>query len=341
MHEALHYQQHGQALSCHLCPKNCIIAEGRTGFCRVRQNTGGKLYSLNYAQVTSRGLDSIEKKPLYHFYPGSRILSLGTWGCNFACQFCQNWQIAHAQPPAAVLKPEVALDLAREFVSQGNIGIAYTYSEPSVWYEYTLETARLVKAAGLNNVLVTNGFIQDQPLAELLPFIAAMNIDVKAFTHEFYQQICSGQLEQVKRTVEQAARQCHIEITTLLVPGLNDTEDEITALAEWLAGINADIPLHFSRYFPNYRMNIPPTPLNTLEMAYQTARKYLNYVYIGNVGGDGMNTYCPQCGFKVIDRLGGYSFLTGQNEGTAKKCPQCRSRIAITGDIRFYDRGWC
>lgn len=337
MREALHYKQHGQHVACNLCPKNCIIAAGRTGFCRVRQNTDGKLYSLNYAQATAQALDPIEKKPLYHFYPGSMILSLGTWGCNFACQFCQNWHIAQDEPPTLELEPQAAADLASQSVTRGNIGVAYTYSEPSVWYEYILDTAQLVKTAGLSNVLVSNGFINEQPLAELLPVIDAMNIDVKAFNNDYYQKVCAGQLEHVKRTVEQAAKECHIEITTLLVPGLNDSETETAELAKWLSGINADIPLHFSRYFPNYKMDAPPTPVSTLQLAYQTARRYLNYVYIGNVGGDGTNTYCPECGYKVIDRLGGYSRLINQDNGNCaeKSCPQCGRRIHITGDIRY------
>ncbi len=339
MREALHYKQQGPNVACSLCPKNCTIAEGRTGFCRVRRNTGGKLYSLNYAQATAQALDPIEKKPLYHFYPGSTILSLGTWGCNFACQFCQNWHIAQDQPPTALLEPQAAAALASRLVSRGNIGIAYTYSEPSVWYEYILDTAQLVRAAGLTNVLVSNGFINEQPLADLLPFIDAMNIDVKAFNNEYYQKVCAGQLEHVKHTVEQAAKKCHIEITTLLVPGLNDSETEIAEMAKWLSGINADIPLHFSRYFPNYKMDVPPTPISTLQLAHKTARKYLKYVYIGNVGGDGTNTYCPACGYKVIDRIGGYSRLTTPDNADCfeKYCPQCGRSIYITGDIRFSD----
>ncbi len=331
MHEALHYEQQGQAVTCGLCPKNCSISEGRTGFCRVRQNTGGKLYSLNYAQATAQALDPIEKKPLYHFYPGSNILSLGTWGCNFSCEFCQNWQIAQAQPQTALLEPQAAASLARQLASQGNIGIAYTYSEPSVWYEYILDTARLVQQAGLVNIMVSNGFINKEPLQELLPHIAAMNIDVKAFTDEFYQKVCAGKLADVKRTVEQAAGQCHVEITTLLIPGLNDSVEEIASLARWLSGISADIPLHLSRYFPNHKLDVPPTPVSTLEDAYKVAREYLNYVYLGNVGGRGNNTYCPQCGYKVIDRVQGYSQLTGLE----KNCPQCGRGIPIAGEIRL------
>lgn len=336
MHEALYYEPQGQAVVCRLCPKGCTIAEGRTGFCRARTNTGGKLYSLNYAQTTAQALDPIEKKPLYHFYPGSTILSLGTWGCNFACKFCQNWHIAQEQPQTGSLEPQEAANLATQLTGRGNIGIAYTYSEPSVWYEYILDTARLVQAAGLKNVLVSNGFINEQPLAELLPFIDAMNIDVKAYSDNFYQKVCAGQLEQVKRTVEQAAKHCHVEITTLVVPGLNDSERELSALAEWLASINADIPLHFSRYFPNYKMDAPPTPVSTLTMAYNTARKYLHYVYIGNIGGEFNNTYCPECGYKIIDRLNGYSYLAEDAEnGAGKNCPQCGRSIYIIGKVNF------
>lgn len=335
MREALHYEQQGQVVACKLCPKHCIITEGQTGFCRVRRNTGGKLYNINYAQATAQALDPIEKKPLYHFHPGSTILSLGTWGCNFACQFCQNWHIAQAQPQFTLLEPQAAAALASQLVSQGNIGIAYTYSEPSVWYEYILDTARLVQAAGLSNILISNGFINEQPLQELLPYIAAMNIDVKAFTNEFYQKVCAGELTHVKRTVEQAAQQCHVEITTLIIPELNDSVEEIASLAKWLSGISADIPLHLSRYFPNHKMEVPPTSVRTLEAVASAAREYLNYVYLGNVGGNGTNTFCPQCSCKVIDRLSGYSRLTDPG----KKCPQCGHSIPIKGEIRLSDRG--
>ncbi|HWR44430.1 AmmeMemoRadiSam system radical SAM enzyme [Sporomusa sp.] len=329
MREALHYTQHDKGITCSLCPKSCIISEGQTGFCRVRQHTGGKLYSLNYAQATAQALDPIEKKPLYHFYPGSYILSLGTWGCNFACKFCQNWHIAQDNPSVTNLEPQAAVALASHLIGQGNIGIAYTYSEPSVWYEYILDTASLVQAAGLKNVLVTNGFINQQPLQELLPHIDAMNIDVKAFNNDFYKKVCAGELEHVKQTVKLAAQHCHVEITTLVVPGLNDSESEIAGLAEWLAGISPDIPLHLSRYFPNYKMDAPPTPVSTLERAYKIASKALNYVYIGNTGGEGSDTYCPDCGYKVIDRLGGYSRLNQKN------CPQCGNSISITGEVQF------
>ncbi|MDF2876706.1 MAG: AmmeMemoRadiSam system radical enzyme [Sporomusa sp.] len=329
MREALHYTPHDKGIACSLCPKNCFINEGQTGFCRVRQNTGGRLYSLNYAQATAQALDPIEKKPLYHFYPGSYILSLGTWGCNFACRFCQNWHIAHANPQVTALEPQAAAALANHLLGQGNIGIAYTYSEPTVWYEYILDTASLIRASGLQNVLVTNGFINPKPLQELLPYIDAINIDVKAFNNDFYQKVCAGRLDQVKETVKLAAQQCHIEITTLIVPGLNDSDAEIADMAEWLADISPDIPLHLSRYFPNYKMDAPPTPVSTLEQAGKIACQALNYVYLGNTGGEGSATYCPECCYKVIDRLKRNSRLNKKN------CPRCGSSISITGEVKF------
>jgi pyruvate formate lyase activating enzyme len=306
-----------------------VIGEGGTGFCRVRKNRGGKLYSGNYAACSSYALDPIEKKPLYHFYPGSYIFSLGTWGCNFACRFCQNWQIAQGEPDTVELPPAKAVATATG-VDRRNIGIAYTYSEPSVWYEYVLDTARLARQGGLKNVLVTNGFINPEPLRELLPHIDALNIDVKAFNEEFYRTICAGCLADVQRTVELAAASAHVEVTCLVVPGLNDSREELAELARWLAGVNKDIPLHFSRYFPNYRLNTPPTPLATLEMAYNTARQYLNYVYLGNIGAAGVNTLCPVCAATVVDRI-----RLCNNLAADKKCPRCGSGIAIVGDIKL------
>ena len=330
MREAMYYQLQGQNVMCSLCPKGCVIAEGQTGFCRVRKNIGNKLYAANYAACSSCALDPIEKKPLYHFYPGSLILSLGTWGCNFSCTFCQNWQIAQDTPSTESLMPDRAVEMAKQYESQGNIGIAYTYSEPSVWYEYVLDTAKAARLAGLKNVLVTNGFINREPLQELLPYIDALNIDVKAFNNAFYHTVCAGGLESVKQTVELAASVCHVEITALLVPGFNDEVTEIDKLAQWLAGIDRNIPLHFTRYFPNHKMDVPPTPESTMRTAQQIARQYLNYVYLGNLSSDGGKTYCPQCSQLVIDRSKSYSYLVDHN-----KCPQCGSVISIVGEPRF------
>jgi pyruvate formate lyase activating enzyme len=329
VHEALYYEPHERGVVCRLCPKECVIGEGRSGFCRARRNAGGRLFAANYGACSSYALDPIEKKPLYHFYPGSSIFSVGTWGCNFACRFCQNWQIAQDEPDTVAMTPEQAVAAAAG-AGRGNIGIAFTYSEPSVWYEFVLDTARLARSAGLKNALVTNGFINPRPLAELLSFIDALNIDVKAFNDKFYREICAGSLAEVKRTVELAAAATHVEVTCLVVPGLNDDAAELEALAAWLAGISKDIPLHFSRYFPNYKLDAPPTPIATLERAYETARRHLHYVYVGNVGTAGVNTPCPECGLVVIDRLRRESRLAAD-----KKCPRCGSGIAVVGELSF------
>ncbi len=269
---------------CRLCPHECVLTAGATGLCRSRKNEGGQICSLNYARVASIALDPIEKKPLYHFHPGSLILSVGTFGCNFKCGYCQNWSIAHRDAHTTKMTPEELADLAVAYVGKGNIGVAYTYNEPTIWIEFVLETSRLVRERGLANVLVTNGFISPEPLEELLPLTDAMNIDVKAFSEGFYEKYCKGSLADVKKTVERAAQSCHVEITTLVIPGLNDSHEEIAELAQWLSTIDPDIVLHLSRFFPGYRMNdIPPTPRSTLENARESALQYLSHVYLGNI----------------------------------------------------------
>lgn len=269
---------------CLLCPHGCVIKPDGLGACRVRKNIDGTLYSINYGEVTSINLDPIEKKPLSMFYPGSMILSAGTFGCNLKCSFCQNWTIAHDDARSVHISPQQLADRASELADRGNIGIAYTYNEPSIWYEFVYDTCKLVRDRGLKNVIVTNGFINKEPLNELLPFIDAMNIDVKAFTASFYMEICKATLENVMETVEIAAKKCHVELTTLVIPDLNDSIDEIEKLSKWIASISPDIPLHLSRYFPNYKMtHIPPTPKETLIIAREKALEHLNHVYLGNV----------------------------------------------------------
>ena len=283
MHTAKYWQASGNDVRCNLCPHFCVIQPGRTGRCRVRLNEGGALFSHNYGEVTSIALDPIEKKPLYHFFPGQMILSVGTWGCNLHCQFCQNWQIAHGDPAFVATSPGKLAELAEE---QGplNIGVAFTYSEPVVWFEYVCDAAVAVRKRGLKNVLVTNGFINPEPFAELLPLMDAMNIDLKSFREPFYQDICGGELAAVKRTIVTAAASCHVEVTTLLIPGLNDGDEEIIELARWLASINPAIPLHLSRYFPRYQFELPATPVERLLRARGLAEQYLDNVYVGNIG---------------------------------------------------------
>lgn len=269
---------------CSLCPHHCIIKPGGIGACRARKNIDGKLYSLNYGKVASIALDPIEKKPLYRFHPGKMILSAGTFGCNLKCSFCQNWSIAHENPEVMDVSPIQLVLEAERYLNQGNIGIAYTYNEPSIWYEFIYDTSRLAKEKGLSNVMVTNGFISEEPLRALLPYIDAMNIDVKGYTASFYKDICKGTLENVKETVEIAAGKCHVEITTLVIPELNDAVEEIAEMSRWIASISPEIPLHLSRFFPNYKMqDLPPTPVETLKKAWDKASEYIKYVYLGNV----------------------------------------------------------
>lgn len=327
--KAEYYIREGDGLRCNLCPHRCVIRQGKTGICRTRVNQNGKLVAANYGCCTAAALDPIEKKPLYHFYPGTEILSLGSWGCNFNCSFCQNWRIAQAAPESTLISSEQAVRQGAT-VGENNIGIAYTYSEPGVWFEFVRDTSILARRAGLKNVLVTNGFINSQPLSELLENIDAMNIDVKAFTEDFYHTLCSGSLRQVKQTVEHAVSCCHVEVTTLLIPGFNDSETEIRSLARWLSTLSPNIVLHLSRYFPHYRLDLPPTPLATLQKAWQTAREHLRYVYIGNVENAHINTECPECGALVIDRSHRRSQLT-----IDKRCLGCGHFIPIVGQIMF------
>ena len=284
MKEALYYKKlNNDSVQCLLCPKLCKIKEGKSGFCGARENIGNKLFSNIYSRVSSMGMDPIEKKPLYHFYPGSLILSLGTIGCNFACPFCQNWQISQERNvPTHEMSPSEAVKKALETSS---IGIAYTYSKPMIWYEYVMDTAKLAREKGLKNVLVTNGYINEKPLKELLPFIDAMNIDLKAFDEKFYEEICKGKLETVLKTIKTSSASCHVEITNLIIPGLNDTTRHFENLVNWIAkNIEVDTPLHFSRYFPHYKMKTgSATPIETLNQAYKIAKKKLRCVYLGNI----------------------------------------------------------
>lgn len=286
MKEAMYYRKKENGVTaCELCPRGCVIKPGGRGFCRVRENREGVLYALNYGKYTALALDPIEKKPLYRFFPGSKILSIGTFGCSFHCSFCQNWQIAHLITDGETVTPEMIVFWALKSADAGSVGVAYTYSEPLMWYEFVLEAAQEVRKVGLKNVLVTNGFIRPEPFQRLLPYIDALNIDVKGFTGEFYQKIVKGEFAPVLHGAEMAYQAGkHLEITTLIIPGLNDSEEEIENLVGWIAEkLGPEVPLHFSRYFPNYRMDLAPTPVKTLEKAREIALKKLEYVYLGNV----------------------------------------------------------
>ena len=282
----------GRKAVCWLCPHRCHLSDGQTGFCRARQNQGGIIRSLSYGLLTSAALDPIEKKPLYHFRPGSMILSLGSFGCNLRCPFCQNYTISQAgrdgfegqQLPMDRTSPkEIVAAAQRLEETSGNIGVAFTYNEPLVGYEFVYDTARLLKEAGLAVVLVTNGQIEKDPWLHLLPYVDAVNIDLKGFTQSFYDWI-GGDLKTTKAAIEMAAEAgVHVEVTTLVIPGKNDSAEEMAAEAEWLAGISAELPLHLSRYFPRYLSDIPMTPAETLQRLRRIAGARLRFVHLGNV----------------------------------------------------------
>lgn len=283
MHKALFYEslKDGQ-VRCFLCPHFCQVKKGEAGFCGVRLNQGGELFTLNYGFVSSLALDPIEKKPLYHFHPNEFILSAGTVGCNLSCLFCQNWSISkEVKAPVEPITSRALVEKARELNS---FGIAYTYNEPFVWYEFVYETAKLAHEAGLKNVLVTNGYVAAEPLERLLPLIDAMNIDLKSIRGEFYEKVCSGSVEEVLGTIKRAVLSCHVELTNLIIPTLNDSDKDLSGLVDWVyANIGDSVPLHFSRYFPCYKMDLPQTPRKTLERAATIARKKLKHVYLGNI----------------------------------------------------------
>ncbi len=270
---------------CELCFHHCALDEGQTGLCRARTCQDGKIVSLNYGKLTSLALDPIEKKPLCRFHPGSLILSVGSFGCNLRCPFCQNHKISMAEDSGiqtVEVSPEQLAAKAAELVPHGNIGVAYTYNEPLIGYEYVQDCASLIHERGLTNVLVTNGTIEEAPWRALLPFLDAVNIDLKGFTPSWYRRL-GGDLETVKRSIALAAGQCHVEVTTLLVPGENDSMEEIQELACWLASVDPNIPLHLSRFFPQYQMtDHPPTSADRIYHLAEEAQVYLTYVYTGN-----------------------------------------------------------
>ncbi|MBN2190525.1 MAG: AmmeMemoRadiSam system radical SAM enzyme [Candidatus Aureabacteria bacterium] len=313
-------------LSCGLCPHNCRLPEGSLGICGTRRNSGGQLFSLIYGCVSSLGVDPIEKKPLYHFYPGSRILSAGTVGCNFRCSFCQNWEISqNTYFPCRFVEPRALVSSAEE---QKSIGIAYTYSEPLIWYEYVSDCAKLCKSKRLKNVLVTNGYINREPLEQILPYIDAMNVDLKSFNDGFYRKLCKGTLEPVLNTIRTASKSCHIEITNLLIPGENDSESEIDAMSRWIEeNTGRQTPLHISKYFPRYRLNAPETGAEAIKTARDIALKHLDFVYAGNVDMPGASdTLCPECGAVLIERSGYNTEIMNLKENI---CGKCGSEINI------------
>lgn len=318
-------------LQCKLCPKECVIEPGQTGECRIRANIDDRLVATTYGHPCAVHVDPVEKKPMFHFLPGTSILSLATVGCNLHCKNCQNWEISQENPEnvsASELPPEQVPSLARK---QGCLSVAYTYTEPLVYYEYTLDCAMRAREAGLKNVIVTAGYLNEEPLKKLYPYIDGVKIDIKSMSDQFYREICDASLGPVLNACV-LAREAGVllEPTNLVIPTLNDRDEDFHKLARWIvASLGAETPLHFSRFFPQYQMqNLPPTPAETLLRARDIARSEgLCYVYIGNLSLPGAeNTYCPACGRLLVERHG---YTVTQNAVSNGKCPCGKDIVGI------------
>ncbi|MCX5716258.1 MAG: AmmeMemoRadiSam system radical SAM enzyme [Candidatus Omnitrophica bacterium] len=330
MKEALLYvKKEEKKVLCGLCSHRCLIAGGKFGYCGVRQNKDGILYTHSYGNLVAANVDPIEKKPIFHMLPGSASYSIAAAGCNFRCDFCQNWEISQKDEAGAGRDP-LYVPPAKTVSEAGRSGarsISYTYTEPTIYFEYSLDTGRLAKKEGLYNIYVTNGFMTKECLDALKGVLDAANVDLKSFSSEYYKKVCKGRLEPVLESIEYMRKLgIWVEVTTLIVPTLNDTEDELKKIAVFLAGIGKEIPWHISRFYPQYKIgNLPPTPLGTLKMAQAIGKAAgLYYVYLGNVPGEGENTHCYNCNELLIERTG---YFVKTNKITEGKCPKCKSKI--------------
>ncbi|MEF8879355.1 MAG: AmmeMemoRadiSam system radical SAM enzyme [Candidatus Thermoplasmatota archaeon] len=320
-------------VECKLCNQNCKIKNNQTGFCGVRKNEGQKLYTLIYGSCSSVAVDPIEKKPLYHFKPGTKALSLGTVGCNFRCMHCQNATISRASPDdfpyMKNYSPEEIVSLAKD---KGCEGIAWTYNEPGIWYEFSFDTAKLAHEEGLYNVYVTNGYIQEEPLREIAPYLDALNIDVKAFNNDFYKEVCKARLKPVLESCELSKKLgLHLEVTYLIIPGYNDSEEEIQDFCSWVTEkLGEETPVHFSRFHPDYKMrDVSMTSIETMNQAHEIAKESgIQHPYLGNVPpGKHDNTFCPNCNNICISRRG----FSAQKKGLKEsRCSKCGCELSLT-----------
>jgi len=330
-HEAQFYDREGDRVRCSLCPHSCLVADGKRGLCGVRENRGGVLYSLIYGLASSIHPDPIEKKPLFHFLPGTTSISFGSIGCNLFCMHCQNFSISRArfgELDLIEITPEDVISYAR---TTGARSVSWTYNEPTIWHEFTTVASRAAHEAGLKANYVTNGFIQEAPLRELKGVIDAMNIDVKAFREEFYKKVCGGELAPVLRACELAVELgIHVELTYLIIPGHNDSQDEIDEFCKWVVdSVGRQVPVHFSAFHPDYKLtSVPRTPDKTMSKAYERARAAgIDFVYLGNIwAGEKDDTYCPRCGSRVIEREGFWVRSTNLN---GNKCGKCGSDLNL------------
>lgn len=304
MQKAAFVSNTGETSNCSLCPNACRIPEDGRGRCLGRVRRLGELICSNFGVIVAAHSDPIEKKPLYHFYPGRSILSIGTYGCNLNCRFCQNCEISQQEVPGELVFPQKLVQSASAVA--GNLGVAFTYNEPGIWYEFIVDTAPRLRKLGLKVVMVTNGYLSPEPWKELCAVTDAMNIDIKGFSEEFYQDICHGHLEPVLNNLRTAvAAGVHVEATNLVVPGLNDKPEMFEKMVDWLAELNPEIPLHLSRYFPRYKESAPPTPPETLEDFRVRAKKKLKHVFVGNLASEeGNHSACPDCGRVWVERHG-------------------------------------
>ncbi|MDN5354655.1 MAG: pyruvate formate lyase activating enzyme [Candidatus Cloacimonadota bacterium] len=315
MREAMFYKKlNGNKVQCELCPHFCVILPDEEGLCRSRKNYNGRLIAENYGRTVTISLDPIEKKPLFHYYPGKNILSLGPNSCNFACEFCQNYQISQQKVPTYRISSEYIIELCQKYDTDM---VAFTYTEPFTWYEFIWDSAKILQENGIKIVMVTNGFVNPEPLKQLLPFIDAMNIDLKSMGKNFYTDICHGRRDPVLQTIKIAATSCHVEITNLIITNENDSDDAIEAVVNFLSEVDENIPIHFSKYFPHYKMSNGPTSDATLYNAYHIAKNKLNYVYLGNILSEN-ETRCPNCGNLLVKRDFGIKSYLKDNH-----CPQC------------------
>ena len=318
-----------KAVQCQLCPRQCVVAEGKRGHCRVRENRGGTYYTLVHSRVCTAHIDPIEKKPFFHVYPGALALSVATGGCNVNCKFCQNWEISQAAPEelrAQYFSPQQLAKIAQQ---NDCVTLAYTYSEPTVFYEYMSDAADFAHSQGIKSVVVSNGFIRQEPLRKLCERVDAIKVDLKAFSDKYYREVVNGELKPVLETLVTVRKQGRwLEIVYLVVPTLNDGDQEFRGVARWMkAELGADVPVHFTRFQPLYRLrNLPATPVATLERAKAIAdAEGLHYVYLGNVPGHpAENTYCPKCRHLVVERAG---FTITQLRLKNGKCQDCQHPI--------------
>ena len=323
---------------CNVCSHRCNIGEGKIGICGTRKNISGKVHSIIYNTVSSEAVDPIEKKPLYHFLPGTLSYSLGTIGCNFRCEHCQNWNISQVKLEGSYtmeITPEEAVRRAKD---SGCKSISWTYNEPAIWHEYTYDSAVLAKKAGLRTVYVTNGYITPEALQRISHYLDAYRVDIKSFSESFYRKICSARLAPVLESTRMAkGLGMHVEVITLIIPGRNDSQEEITQLVKWVHdNLGENTPIHFTRFHPMYQMkDVYSTPVEMLEKAYDLAKhEGMRFVYIGNVPGHKYeNTYCPECNALLIDRTA----LTVSEYNIKKgKCHRCGEKIPIISEIQPY-----